>query len=221
MDYYRKNGVEYPGDGAVPQAVERFRKIAGVPETPEGYGITAESVQLPAGMEFDAELAQAITAAAHKTHTPPAALQAIVGEFNNILANRQADAAKQAEAAKKAAQDQLVAEWRGDFAANASTVRHLAATFANEAGILPDDPGLVELANNPTFARLMFQVSRRSREDTISVPSGFGSLKSPAQQIAEIKAGTDPVWGQKWVNGTREEKAAAYQYVKALQEKIQ
>lgn len=216
LDYFRKNGAEYPGQDSKPEAIERFRKIAGVPDAPEGYGLTAESMKLPEGMEFDAELATEISKVAHATHTPPKALAAIAGAFNDILAARTATASAEAKAATAAAQDALVKEWRGDFAANTSTVRHLTNTLAQSAGLDPTDPALEDLANRPQFARLMFQMSRMIGEDRVQTPAGFGSLKSPAQQIAEIMAGTDPVWGQKYTKGTRQEKVAAYEHLSRL-----
>lgn len=216
LDYFRKNGVEYPGEGAAAQAVERFRKVAGVPDTPEGYGITPENIQLPDGLEFDSELAEVITQAAHKTHAPPAAVNAIVGAFNDLLAKRTADVHAAHAAMIKDGQDALVAEWRGDFQANISTVRHMTGKLAEQAGILPDDPAIANLANQPAFARIIMQVAKLTAEDRIVPPNGYRDMKSAAQKIADIKSGVDPTWGKKWTEGTREEKEAAYEYVKSL-----
>ena len=66
---------------------------------------------------------------------------------------------------------------------------------------------------------MMLAVSKLTSEDRVHTPSGFGDLKSPAQRIAEITSGQDPVWGRKWTTGTREETAEAYEFVKALREK--
>jgi hypothetical protein len=216
LDYFRKSGVAYPGENAPAQAIERFRAVAGVPETPEGYGLTAEKVTLPEGMTFDQELADAVTKAAHKTHTPPAALAAIVGEFNGILAKRTAEAAAEAQATAKATQDALIAEWGSAFQANASTVRHITAKLAEAAGILPEDPAVQEFMADinakPALSKILLQVSKLTREDSISMPSGFGDLKSPAQRIEEIVSGRDPVWGERYRSGD----LAAYEHVKAL-----
>lgn len=220
LDYFRKNGVEYPGEGAAEKAVERFRKAAGVPDAPEGYGITAENVKLPEGMEFDAELAEVISKAAHQTHTPPAALAAIVGGFNEVLAKRAADAQAAAAAAQKAAQDELVAEWRGNFETHASTVRHLTAKLAEVAGVT-DEAAVAGLANNPAFAKIMLQVSKLTAEDRVQTPSGFGNLRSPAQQIEDIKAGKDPVWSAKYASRNEQDKLAAYEHIKKLREEAE
>jgi len=220
LDYFRKNGIEYPNTDAPTEAVARFRKVAGVPDAPEGYGLTAESFKMPEGMQFDSELATAIQAAAHATHTPPAALHAIAQTFNEILAKRTADAAAEEAAARKEAQDALVAKWRGDFAANASTVRHLTNTLAAQAGLDPEDPGIQALITSPAYAQMMHEVSRLIGEDRVATPAGFGTLRSPAQELADIQAGTDPVWGKKYREGNKQERQDAYEYVSRLRDKI-
>lgn len=217
--HFQKNGVEYPaGPDADPKTVERFRAIAGVPDSPDGYGITAETMKLPAGMEFDGELAAAVTAAAHATHTPPAAVQAIASAFNDLLAKRAADATAQAQAQAKEAQDQLVKDWRGDFDRNVSTVRHLTSKLAESAGIAPDDPAIQQLANSPAFARMIHQVSTMIGEDSVRTPAQYGDLRSAAQKIRDIQTGQDPVWSKKYLNGNDQEKLEAFNHVSHLRE---
>lgn len=218
--YFQKNGVEYPADGAQPAAVDRFRKIAGVPETAEGYGLTAENTKLPEGMTFDSELATAVAAAAHKTHAPPAVLNAIVAEFNTVLAARTQAAAVEQAAQQKAAQDELVTAWGGDFVANASTARHMASKLGEAAGLAEDSPEITELANKPAFAKMMLAMAKLTSEDRIQAPLGFGDLRSPADRIAAITSGKDPVWGEKYTKGTREERQQAYEYVSGLRAKM-
>lgn len=218
LDYYRKNGAEYPNENSPQNVIDRFRKIAGVPESPEGYGLSAEKMQLPEGVEFDSELATAIAETAHKTHTPPAAVAAIVETFNKLQLQRMADAQAAQAKALKDAQDALVAEWKGDFQTNASTVRHIASKLAETAGLDPSDTSIATLANTPAFARMMLEVSKLTAEDRITTPSGFGSLKSPTQQIADIKAGNDPVWSPKYNSRNEQDKVAAYEHIKKLRE---
>lgn len=217
--YFQKNGVSYPGEGAQPVEVDRFRKVAGVPATADGYGLTAEALQMPAGMEFDSELATKVMDAAHKTHTPPAAVLAIAKEFNTLLGGRM-EQMKQAEAqAKAAAQDDLVKAWGGDYEANSSRVRHMATKLGEAAGIPGDAPEVAQLANNPVFAKMLMEVAKLTSEDTLRRPAGFGDLRPVVDQIKAITNGTDPVWGQKYTKGNRQEKEEAYKYVKSLREK--
>lgn len=218
LDYFRKNGVEYPGEGAPQSAVDRFRKVAGVPEAPEGYGLTAEAMKLPEGMEFDSELASAVAAAAHATHAPPGAVQAMAKTFNEILAKRTQDAMAEHQKQLKAAQDNLVAEWRGDFEQNASTVRHITGRLAEASGIDPENPAIQTLANMPEFAKIMLQVSKLTQEDGIRTPTGFGDLRSAEQKIADIKNGKDSTWSEKYNSRNEQDRLAAYEHIKRLRE---
>ena len=144
---------------------------------------------------------------------------ALAKTWNTLVEKRQADAQAEATKAQTAAQDVLVKEWRGDYATNASIVRHLCDTLGASAGIAPDDASFAALQNNPAFARLMMQVSRRAGEDPTRTPSGFGDLRSPIERVREITSGRDTEWGRKYTQGTREEREAAYEFVKALREK--
>lgn len=219
-DYFRKNGVEYPGADAQPLAVDRFRSVAQVPQTADAYGITPEAFQLPEGHSFDTDLAKAITEAAHKHHTPAPALKAIVETFNGILIERHAQAAQAAAQEQAARKDELFKAWGGDYEANASTVRHFTEKLGEAAGLPPGDPTVAELANNPTYAKIMLAVSKLASEDRIQTPSGFGDLRSPADRIKAIQDGTDPQWGDKYRNGTQAEKQAAYEAIGALRAMI-
>jgi hypothetical protein len=218
LDYFRKNGVEYPGEGASTSSIERFRKIAGVPDAPEGYGLTAEALQLPEGMEFDSELASAVAAAAHATHAPPATVAAMAKTFNEILSKRTQDAMVEHQKTLKAAQDNLVAEWRGDFQQNASTVRHLTGKLAEATGIAPDSPALQQLANTPEFAKMMLHVSKLTQEDGIRTPTGFGDLRSAQQRIDDIKQGKDPIWSAKLNSNNEQDRLAVYEHMSRLRE---
>jgi CheY-like chemotaxis protein len=113
-----------------------------------------------------------------------------------------AEAAQREADAKKQAQDSLVADWRGDFQRNASTVRHITNKIGEAAGV-PEEQ-ISELANNPAFARMMLHVSRLSSEDSIAAPAGLGDLRSPADRAEMIMTGKDPVWGDKYQNGDPE-----------------
>lgn len=221
LDYFRKNGVEYPTDNSPANAIERFRKIAGVPSSPDGYGLTAENVKLPEGSEFDADMAKAISEAAHRTHAPPAAVAAIVEKFVEINQQRALDAQAAHAKALQTAQDELVQSWRGDYQTNAATVRHITSKLSETAGIDSSDPSITMLANTPAFARMMLEVSKLTSEDRITTPSGFGDLKSPSQKIADIKAGNDPHWSPKYNSRNEQDKLAAYEHIKRLREEAE
>jgi hypothetical protein len=123
----------------------------------------------------------------------------------------------QLEQQRQADQDALVSEWKADYAANKSTVKHYTGNFAREAGLDPDSPELKALTEFPAFNRIMMQVARNAGEDGIRQPIGTGDLRSPAQQAAAIMDGSDPIWGKKYTEGSREDQLAAYREGARLQ----
>lgn len=215
-DYFRKNGVVYPdGDDISAEQVERWKTVAKVPADAKGYGLTPESMGIPAE-QFDAELADTVASAALAAHAPPGVVTKIVAAFNEVLAKRVAEAADAQKKQQGAAQNELIQKWGSDFQANASTVRHLTNRLGETAGVSQEDAA--RLANDPAFAKLMLEVSRQTREDGTRMPAMAGDLRSPQQRLDDIRSGTDPVWGKKYLSGTEEEKMQAYEVIKRLTE---
>jgi hypothetical protein len=205
-------GIKYPGQDDGPEAIQRFRQVAGVPNEPtlQAYGITLPEDAPPEA----ADLYGRITQAAHAAHVPPAALQKLIGEFEAIEQERLTQYTDAQTAQVEAARNELVKDWRGDYQANASKVRHITQVLADQAGV--DPAALGDQLNNPSFAKLMLQVAKLTSEDGIRPPTNLGDLRSPRQIADEIMSGKDPQWGEKYTKGTTEEKRQAYNRVKTL-----
>jgi hypothetical protein len=212
--HFRKTGPSYPTEGAQPEDISRFHALAQVPVegTPTAYGLA-----LPEGAsELDKSVLDRITAVAQKNHASAPAVRAMVAEYQAIQAEVQQAYEDEQAKATKAAQDDLIAAWRGDFEVNKSIVRHLATTLAAQAGIAPEDASFASLVDNPAFGKMLLEVSKLTREDSIRTPAGMGDLRSPRQIADSIMDGSDPVWGKKYKDGTDDEKRAAYQEVARL-----
>lgn len=206
--HFRANGPTYPTETSSPDDVTRFRTLAGVPETgtSEAYGFTIPE----AADEHARKGYELIAKVAHENHLNGPGVAKLVAAFEahqaSEIARMEADYSQQ----QKAAQDALVASWRGDFEGNKSTVRHIAEKLAATAGIEYGDPSLQALADNPSFSRIMLEVSKLTQNDSIRTPAGMGDLRSHQQQADDILAGTCPIWGKKYQAGTKDEKLAAY-----------
>lgn len=212
--HFRSTGPAYPGEGSSPEDVTRYHALAQVPAegTPTAYGIA-----LPDGAsDLDKSVLDRVAKVAHASHMSAPAFQSVVAEYQKIQQEEQVKFADAAAAQQKASQDALVSEWRGNFEANKSTVRHLAGTLAAQAGLDPADPAYAAMIDNPAFARVILEVSKLTKEDSIGTPAGMGDLRSPQQKADAIMDGSDPVWGQKYVAGNREAKMAAANEVARL-----
>lgn len=81
--------VKVPGENATPEEIAAFHKVLGVPDDPAGYGFDA--IELPDGVEFDAERAAAIAPIMQKRGITPQAAKELA----------QADAAYAAQKAQE------------------------------------------------------------------------------------------------------------------------
>lgn len=208
LQYNRKNGVEYPSGNSTEATVSRWKSVAGVPETAEGYNLAA-----PEGSEADSELISIVSAAALKSHAPPQIVEAIAAAYNEVMVKRSEENRKEAEKQFAEAQDSLVKSWGSDFENNASTARYMTKKLAESAGIT-DTQQLDAMLALPDFSRLMVQIAKNNREDSITHPTGYGDLRSPADRIEAIRSGKDPVWGEKWKSGDVD----AYNFVAKLRQ---
>ena len=214
--HLRGTGPGYPGENATTDEIARFRQLAKVPASPAEYGIQKPD-NLPPGMEWNESFLSQMADVAHKNHIPAPAFQALV-QAQLAHAQTHAQSTESTRAAEiKAAQDGLVAEWRGDYENNLATVRHLTSRYAERAGIPEDSPHLAALMNNPDFARIVHQVSTLTAEDGIRAPSGMGDLRTPRQIANDIMAGKDAQWGEKYMAGDR----AAMEHVGRLLQKAE
>jgi len=203
--HFRKTGPAYPTEDSTPQDIERFRVLANVPATPEGYGLTKPE-NLPAGAEWDESIAAEIAAVAHKHHVPAPALKALA-DAQLAAENRRAETYAKEQVA---AQEKLRAELTGllgtgeTWTLNAGNIRHTIGTLAEKANIDPQDPGIIALFSNGPALKIFHQISQMMNEDGARRPTGYGDLRNDRQRAQDIMDGKDPEWGSKYKAGDKE-----------------
>jgi hypothetical protein len=105
--------MDFPTADAKPEQVAEFRKNAGVPETPDKYGITLPAPL--AGKEWDAGAVSKFLGAMHKAHARPEAVQAGLDFFVEYMAQEtdreRAAGAQESQTERAAAVKQLEAIW--------------------------------------------------------------------------------------------------------------
>lgn len=192
----RGSGPKYPGEQSTPEEISRFREVAQVPADAKGYGLVAPE-KLPEGVSWDQATADKLSDVAHKFHIPAPALKALAAAQLEIEAGRAQQLRDYQAGEFKKSEDALVAEWRGDFEANASMVRHFTGRLAEQAGVPPEDAA--RLAGDPAFARLALAMSKMTSEHGVKPP--IGALQAPRQRADAIMKGTDPEWGKLYQEG--------------------
>lgn len=200
--YHRsKNGIPIPTPESTPEQIADYRRALGVPEKWEDYAIAAPE-KLPEGMVWDEERTSALLQKAHEIGIPKSAMQQLAAahtanEVARFTAAQQAEQSAVAEA--RAA---LQNEWGSKFDENAGNIRHVLGVLAEKAAILPDDPALKAIANNPAACKILLKVAEMTTEDPTRTPPAFRDIRSPQARANAIMDGTDPELGQAYLGKT-------------------
>jgi len=174
-----------PGADASPEDQAKYyadlRKFTGAPEKPEDYGIKAPD-NLPAGVEWNAELAGKAAGIAHKYGVPPEALHELINLNNENISSIVA----KSESAQKEQVEAMVAELNAEWKDDAKNNWQRANRGAIAMGVDLEASGL---GNNPHFIRAALRF-----DEMISDDKGLVSSDSQAtykEQMDRIQKGDD------------------------------
>jgi hypothetical protein len=174
-----------PGADASPEDQAKYyadlRKFTGAPEKPEDYGIKAPD-NLPAGVEWNAELAGKAAGIAHKYGVPPEALHELIALNNENISSIVA----KSESAQKEQVEAMVAELNAEWKDDAKNNWQRANRGAIAMGVDLEASGL---GNNPHFIRAALRF-----DEMISDDKGLVSSESQAtykEQMDRIQKGDD------------------------------
>jgi len=174
-----------PGADASPEDQAKYyadlRKFTGAPEKPEDYGIKAPD-NLPAGVEWNAELAGKAAGIAHKYGVPPEALHELINLNNENISSIVA----KSESAQKEQVEAMVAELNAEWKDDAKNNWQRANRGAIAMGVDLEASGL---GNNPHFIRAALRF-----DEMISDDKGLVSSDSQAtykEQMERIQKGDD------------------------------
>lgn len=174
-----------PGADASPEDQAKYyadlRKFTGAPEKPEDYGIKAPD-NLPAGVEWNAELAGKAAGIAHKYGVPPEALHELIALNNENISSIVA----KSESAQKEQVEAMVAELNAEWKDDAKNNWQRANRGAIAMGVDLEASGL---GNNPHFIRAALRF-----DEMISDDKGLVSSDSQAtykEQMERIQKGDD------------------------------
>lgn len=167
--------MQPPGAEARPEEVAAWRKNLGVPEKPDGYGISRPE-EVPVEL-WNEELVRGFSAVAHKHHIPAAAAQELVqwwnGQQMSAITRHQADAANGREALVQG----LQREWGERYEANLQGAQRVAAM----ARLDVNDPSI---GDNPAMIRALHAMASLVSEDRQET-GGSGALRLTRGQQAD------------------------------------
>jgi hypothetical protein len=193
-----------PGADAAPEQQAQYfaelRKLTGAPEKPEDYGLKAPE-NLPAGVEWNAELAGKAAGIAHKYGVPPEALHELIALNNETVSGM---VARSNEAVKTAHKEQFVdaltKEWGNDSVSNWQAIDR--GTTAAGVDKTAFDPGADLAMVQRELAKVVLQRDRDFSDDKGLISSDSASTYK--EQMTKIQ-GSDDFQGK---NGVEKQQAA-------------
>lgn len=153
----KADAVVIPDEKATPEERAAFFKKLGVPETADAYATKPSN--LPQGMQWDEQATKEINAIAHQNGIPPKAMEAVIGAYAKIEAQRAELAATQAKAELDAGRKKLAETWGDKFDIEMSVTRRAAQV----AGIDVNSPGF----RDPSVVLAFNRLARMMSDDKI------------------------------------------------------
>ncbi|QDP64375.1 MAG: hypothetical protein GOVbin52_48 [Prokaryotic dsDNA virus sp.] len=186
--------VRIPDDDAKPEDLEVWKRMAGIPETADGYKI---DVKLPEGESFDdsdKELLDTYTQKLHESGGLMAHPKVVAG-LHQIYADMRADAAAQLMANAKAKHEETQAtldkEWGAEKERNIgfanSTLQRYGGEGTKELLKTPMADGTL-LGDHPPLVRMLAQIGREVGDDPI-----FTEAASKGDPIETLEARKDKI----------------------------
>lgn len=186
------------GEDATDEEKAAWNKLQGVPEKPEGYLDAIAKTGLVVG-EDDKPALERVFAKAHEVGAPPAAVNALVESYYELVDEQEAQLSEADNQAKTEGEDLLRTEWGADFRRNMNVLKTHLDTLpesVSNAILTGRDGDGVRLANNPELLKWITSLALDANPLATVVPgTGAGAASAIADEIAalEKRMGTDRV----------------------------
>lgn len=198
---------EIPGPDASESDRALYRKRLGVPETPDGYGLTTPETLSNLVGEQGAEAMNAqITELAQKAHdlgAPPAVAQGLLDHYAEIRTKEAADLRQLQDQNHQRSMDILKAEWGQSYGENIAVAQRALNTFGGEQAEMIKNK-MVEgkpLGDDPDFIRFLANFGRNMSETTPEMIMDSSKMESMEERFNELNQKyvdeNDPIAKQK------------------------
>lgn len=175
-----------PGADATPEQLAEWRKVIGVPDDPNGYGIKKPD-QLPEGVDWNDEEAAAFGKLAHELNLTPAQAQKLM-EYDLARSGKMVSSSQaKIESFIKEQREALQKEWGDKFQNNVS--RALKA-----AELLGLDPKDAEIGNSAKMIKALAAAAELMTEDKFVGSDKVGLGLTGADQAEDIRRNPANPW---------------------------
>lgn len=201
----KAQAVLVPNEKSTPEEVAAFRKALNIPESPDEYVKSLKPEQLPAGVEFDENMAKAASAIAHKHNVPPAALRELaalqIGQVQAILQAGEQMAVAEVESARSELKQQYGDQYGEKI--------EMASRVAKSAGIDPSD----RMWQSPNAIRLALWVADKLSSDKIVGPDALVS-NTGRSAAKDIQTNPENPYYQRYKDGDPDVVDLVRRYIK-------
>lgn len=175
-----------PGPDATPEQRAEWRKIVGVPDSPDAYGFKKPE-KLPEGLDWNDEQAKEFAKLAHELDVTPAQAEKLISYHLDKMSGMVKNGQEQLTAWKEQQRDELKKEW-GDKYDNQI---QRAIKAAEWCGIDPND---AELGNSAKMIRSFAKVAELLSEDKFIGPDKTGIGMTGPDAAEDIRRNPNNPW---------------------------
>lgn len=190
----KADAVIIPDDKATPEEKAAFLRKMGVPESPEAYQLRPKD--LPAGLEWDDNIAKEFNAAAHEAGVTPAQMDKIMSKYAAFEAQKAEAAAQQTKAELEAGRKALAEAWGDKFDIELSVARRAAQV----AGVDVNSKGF----SDPSVVLAFNRLARMMSDDKIVNSDTAGTMMAGKARAMDIMTNPSNSLYNKYVSGDKE-----------------
>jgi len=179
-----------PSKNASEDEIATYRKVMGVPETPDGYEYPA----MPPGTEMPENLKtlrEEWSAFFHENHVPKSVVAKLVDKYGGQVTKESTDIGKMNVEHLAQSQAKLKEEWGSEYETNMQlaslTARELLGDDYEEASQIKTVDGKFVM-NNPVFAKVFSRIGREMNEADFMVSVTDDQMDSLQEQADEAAA---------------------------------
>jgi hypothetical protein len=189
----KADAILIPDDKASPEEKAAFLRKLGVPESPEAYQLRPKD--LPAGYEWDDNVAKEFNALAHQNGITPKQMDALMGRYAAFESQKAEAAASQQKAEMEAGRKTLAEAWGDKYDVELSVARRAAQV----AGVDVNSKGF----SDPSVVLAFNRLARMMSDDKIVNSDTAGTMMAGKARAMDIMTNpSNPLHG-KYASGDK------------------
>jgi hypothetical protein len=190
----KADAILIPDEKASPEEKAAFLRKLGVPESPEAYQLRPKD--LPAGYEWDDNVAKEFNTVAHEAGVTPAQMDKIMAKYAAFESHKAEAAATQLKAEMEAGRKTLAEAWGDKYDVELSVARRAAQV----AGVDVNSKGF----SDPSVVLAFNRLARMMSDDKIVNSDTAGTMMAGKARAMDIMTNPSNTLYKKYTSGDKE-----------------